>query len=546
MMIDHEYELAKEEIAQALRDNWTISRESFELLKRSVSRRHSLTRVPSNPEILRLLDAQTRELARSSILLKATRSASGVVVVAAMTAPLACPHGSCLYCPGGPDRNTPQSYTGQEPAAMRAISNQFDPRAQVTQRLRQLEEIGHTTEKVELIIMGGTFPSFPLDYQRWFIKECLDALNGYHSSSLEEAKAGCVSGRRRNVALTVETRPDYCREPHIDVMLEMGVTRVEIGLQSVYDDVIRSVRRGHTVEDSVSAIRIVKDSGLKSVVHMMPGLPGSDLERDVKAFKILFEDDRFKPDMLKIYPTLVVGGTGLEDLYRRGLYTPLSDIEATEVVAKVLEMAPRWVRVMRVQRDIPAHQILAGPKRGNLRELAARLLADKGLTTSEIRGREVGLSGGLLPGEQIEMKRTYYSGSLGLDVFLEFTGMHSDRLVAYLRLRKPSAMTHRSELTDGSAVVRELKVLGRATPLGEVWPESKQHRGHGAQLMAEAERIAKCEWGAPKLFVTSALGTKEYYHRLGYADEGPYVSKALQFPSAQLFYAVNAKRGRRR
>jgi elongator complex protein 3 len=497
------------------------------MIKRSVASKYSLSRVPSNPEILALLDPDTRERVRSLLLLKATRSASGVVVVAAMTSPHPCPHGSCIYCPGGPKSNTPQSYTGHEPAAMRAISNNFDPRRQVKQRLKQLEEMGHSTDKVELIVMGGTFLSFPREYQRWFVSECLNALTDSPPSTLEEAKERCRTSKRRNVAITVETRPDYCREQHVDSMLDMGVTRVEIGLQTVYDDVLSSVGRGHSVEDSVNAIRIAKDAGLKVAVHMMPGLPGSGEERDVEAFKVLFEDERFRPDMLKIYPTLVISGTVLEQMFRRGLYSPLDDRTASRIVSRAFAMAPRWLRIMRVQRDIPAHQILAGPRHGNLRELALELLASEGVSSSEIRGREVGAS--MEPRDEgVELKRTSYAASSGQEVFLEVVRKSSDRLFAYLRLRRPSQRAHRPELRGGDcAIVRELKVLGRATPLGAIWEDSRQHRGYGSFLMAEAERTAREDWGASKLLVISALGTKEYYSKLGYLDDGPYMSKAL-------------------
>ncbi|HYA22290.1 MAG TPA: elongator complex protein 3 [Thermoproteota archaeon] len=527
-MSESNYEQAKKDIAVLLSRSWPVSREEFERIKRSISSEHSLTKVPSNPEILALLDPKLREQARSLLLLKSTRSASGVVVVAVMTSPYPCPHGRCLYCPGGPESNTPQSYTGYEPAARRAIDNRFDPRAQVTQRLRQLEEMGHSTDKVELIVMGGTFLSTPSMYQEHFMSECLNALTRHEPSSLDVAKSRCRLAKRRNVAITVETRPDYCKETHVDAMIEMGVTRVEIGLQSVYPEVLAAIKRGHTVEDSIDAIRFAKDAGLKVCVHIMPGLPGSTSANDIEVFRVLFEDDRFRPDMLKIYPTLVISGTGLEELYRKGLYTPLTNETASEIVADALIIAPRWVRVMRVQRDIPAPQILAGPKHGNLRELAMALLSRRGLSTSEIRSREIGLSGRSDMVESIEMKRTHYSASSGEEMFLEFVGSRTDHVLAYLRLRFPSSRTHRPELARGdSAIVRELKVLGRATPLGKVWNESRQHRGYGVSLMAEAERIAKEEWNLRRLLVISALGTKEYYYRLGYSDDGPYVSKVL-------------------
>jgi elongator complex protein 3 len=524
------YEKAIEEIAYELKKQWPIDKKYFEEIKKRISSKYRLPRVPSNTEVLQALEEDFREKVSQELAIKKTRSASGVVVVAAMTAPLPCPHkeGPCIYCPGGPKFGTPQSYTGYEPAAMRAIQHNFKPKEQVEARLRQLEQMGHSTKKVELIIMGGTFPSFPVKYQEFFIKGCLDAINDAPSSSLEEAISIAEKAKRRNVALTIETRPDYCKEEHVDLMLSYGTTRVEIGVQSIYEDVLKFVNRGHTVKESINAIRIAKDAGLKVVIHIMPGLPLSSFSRDIEMFKTIFEDQAFKPDMIKIYPTLVVEGTKLYELYKKGEYRALTDEEAAEIVAKAFELSPRWVRFMRVQRDIPSTKIVAGPRHGNLRELALKKLIESGRNTKEMRFREAGLRN-FFEATEIKLMRTDYEASLGHEVFLEYVDEKTDILFGYLRLRIPSEFAHRPEVKSSkSAIVRELKVVGRSTPFGKVYSKSWQHRGLGASLLKEAERIALEEFDVRKVLVTSAIGTREYYYKLGYSKDGVYVSRELR------------------
>jgi len=255
--------------------------------------------VPSNSEIIGLLGEKEREKLLPLLKRKVTRTISGVTVVAAMTKPYPCPQPEpCAYCPGGPSVGAPQSYTGYEPAAMRGLQNKFNPYLQVTSRIQQLQAIGHSVDKVELIIMGGTFPATPLRYQRWFVKRCLDAITDRKSTDLEEAKKNAETSRVRNVGITVETRPDWAKEKHVNRMLDMGVTRVEMGVQNPDDAIYKLVGRKHTVQDVTEATRIMKDAGLKIVYHMMPGLPGSNHEKDLEAFKRIFSDSMFKPDMI--------------------------------------------------------------------------------------------------------------------------------------------------------------------------------------------------------------------------------------------------------
>ncbi len=521
------YEEALKEMAQRMLSNSRMDRGGVARLKMEVARKYHLPKIPRNSEILSVIENPSEEV-RRLLTLKPARSLSGIAVVAAMSRPMPCPpNANCIYCPGGVKVNTPQSYTGLEPAARRGAEFGYDAYAQVSARLRQLETIGHPTTKVELIVMGGTFPSFPKDYQDEFVKGCYDALNGFRAKGLEEAIRYNETARRRCVGLTFETRPDFCKEEHVDLMLSYGATRVEIGVQILDDEVLKRVRRGHTVKDAVEAFRIAKDAGFKIVAHMMPGLPFSNLEKDFESFNKLSRDERFKPDMLKIYPTLVVESAELYRMYLKGEYKPPSLDEIVDLIARVKAVVPPWVRIMRVQRDIPATQIVAGVKAGNLRELAKRRLSEMGKRCRCIRCREVGLAH--LPPERLKefrMVRREYEASKGLEIFLSWED-EKEHIAGFLRLRRPSKKAHRPEIDEGTAIVRELRVYGQAVDVGGRDEAGWQHRGLGARLMMEAERIARDELGMEKLAVISAVGTRKYYERLGYYRDGAYMNKKL-------------------
>ncbi len=271
------------------------SRDDVNRVKTRIAQKYGLTQVPKNSEIIEFLKPNERKKILKVLCRKPVRAASGVTVVAVMTKPWPCPQGQpCAYCPGGPSKGVPQSYTGVEPASMRGSQNAYDAYKQVRHRIEQYESIGHSVDKVELIIMGGTFPSTPQSYQEEFVKGCLDAINGQSSNTIDEAKRFAESSRVRNVGVTVETRPDWAKEKDVDQMLSLGVTRVEIGVQNVYDDIYELVNRGHTLMDVVDATRVLKDSGLKVVYHVMPGLPGSNFERDVEGFKTIFSDSQLQ------------------------------------------------------------------------------------------------------------------------------------------------------------------------------------------------------------------------------------------------------------
>ncbi|MEM0050233.1 MAG: tRNA uridine(34) 5-carboxymethylaminomethyl modification radical SAM/GNAT enzyme Elp3 [Candidatus Bathyarchaeia archaeon] len=520
------------EIIEQIKGIPNPTQRDVQLAKIRVAEKYCLSTIPPNSEIIRHLRPEERPILLKVLRRKVVRTISGITIIAVMAKPWPCPQKEpCAYCPGGPAYGVPQSYTGREPATMRGLQFNFDPYRQVKHRIEQLESIGHTVDKIELIIMGGTFPAMPVDYQMNFVKECLDAITGVQSRSLEEAKRNAEVSRRRNVGITVETRPDWCKEHHVDIMLSYGTTRVEIGVQNIYDDIYVLVNRGHTVKDVIEATRIAKDAGLKVVYHMMPGLPGSGFDRDLEAFKRIFTDPDFKPDMLKIYPCLVVKGTKVYDWWIKGLYKPYTTEEAARLIAEVKKIIPEWVRIMRVQRDIPAYMIEAGPRSSNLREIALKMLRDEGLRCRCIRCREVGhrwLRDRVKPNQDnIEVIVRRYNASMGEEFFISVEDRVNDVLIGYLRLRIPSSLAHRPEISEKeAAIIRELRVLGPLVPVGRRAGEEYQHKGFGRILLERAEEIS-ADMGCKKILVTSALGTKRYYMRFGYNYDGPYMSKSL-------------------
>ncbi|MGQ9679181.1 MAG: tRNA uridine(34) 5-carboxymethylaminomethyl modification radical SAM/GNAT enzyme Elp3 [Candidatus Bathyarchaeia archaeon] len=520
-------EKARRTIINRLLEFSEIDQPLLERIKSDVSRELGLDSIPSNSELLKSLKKAESEKLSNLLTRKQSRITSGVTVIAAMTKPRACPHGKCLYCPGGPDQNVPQSYTGHEPASMRGAQNRYDPFKQVKSRIKQLEAIGHPVDKVELIVMGGTFLTFSKRYENWFIKRCLDALNEARSASLEEAKKLAYSANIRNVGLTIETRPDELDERKVDHLLNLGVTRVELGVQNVYDDIYKIINREHTVRDVIYSNKILRDAGLKVCFHMMPGLPGSSVDRDLEGFRTIFSDPLFKPDMLKIYPTLVLKGTELYQWWKRGEYTPLTTEEAVELITRVKMMVPPWIRIMRVQRDIPAKLIEAGVKKSNLRELVFKRLGELGKGCKCIRCREVGHKSNQkeIKEEELEMKRIVYEASGGIENFISVEDHARSTLIGFIRMRVPSEEAHRPELQSKTAIVRELHIYGRMVPVGRRSLDAWQHKGWGRILLSEVEKLAREEYDLNKVSILSALGTRQYYRRLGYYEDGAYMSK---------------------
>lgn len=458
---------------------------------------------------------------------KFTRTISGVTPLAVMTAPISCP-GRCLYCPTYPD--APQSYTPESPAVKRARSSDYDALKQVKVRIRMFEEMGHPTDKIELIVMGGTFLAQPVDYQYRFIKECYDGLNGIEAATLEDAKKINETALHRCTGLCIETRPDWCGETEIKRMLEFGTTRVELGVQTLDDDIYELVRRGHGVKEVIEATRRLRENGFKVYHHWMPGLPGSTPEKDLAMSRQLFTDDRFRPDGLKLYPTMVVQGTELERWYREGRYQPYDNETMVDLIIKIKAMIPKYVRVARVLRDIPSRFITAGLK-DSLRDVVREKMRQDGIECRCIRCREYGhrTSAGWKAGEP-RLTRMDYDSAGGREIFLSFED-ENETLFGLLRLRiqaEPFPLVGCGE-KGNQAIIRELHVFGPEVPLSEQKTEAAQHKGLGKALLNEAERIAHDEFNAEWIAVLSGTGAKEYYRLMsGYRNSGDYMIKDLR------------------
>ena len=511
-----------EEFIGLLRSGEVSTREQVLRAKARLCRKHGMARVPANYELLERIPSEMRGRVEPILRNKPVRTISGVAPVAVMTSPSECPHGRCSYCPGGVLNNSPQSYTGSEPAALRAAMYEFDPFRQTHARLAQLTAIGHRTDKVDLIIMGGTFTARPWDYQQWFVRRCLDAMNGRESSDLRMAQDMNESAASRCVGMTVETRPDWFAGEHVDRSVKLGATKVELGVQVLDDVVLEGVKRGHTVADIIAATAFARNAGLKVCYHIMPGLPGSSKENDLRSFDMMFEDDRFRPDMLKIYPTLVVRGTELYDRWTSGAYHPLDLDDAVALVAEMKKRTPQWVRILRVQRDIPVQLIEAGVRKSHLREIVSDEMREDGVPCGCIRCREVGhrgLGAGTTEPSDAGLKEQSYRAGQGIEHFLSFlTG--EGGLVGYARLRCSD------DTQSEPARVRELHVYGELTPLDAAPTDAWQHRGFGECLLARCEEVAS-ESGHRSISVTSGVGVRDYYRRLGYERDGMHMSKML-------------------
>ncbi len=495
----------------------------LERAKRAWTRAHGGGSLPSNVEWW-ALDPAARDRFAGRPARRPSRSLSGVAVVAVMTAPAPCPHGRCSYCPGGLPRGSPQSYTGEEPSALRGAEFHWDAEQIVAHRLEALEATGHPTSKVEVIVMGGTFPARPVAYQREVFRKIYDGLNGVRSESLAEAQHRNETAAHRMVGLTVETRPDWCDERVLPFLLDAGVTRVEIGVESLNPDVLDRVGRAHGVGDVERASRSARDHGLKIGYHMMLGLPGTTPADDLAMFSRLFDEPSFRPDFLKIYPTLVVPGTPLFEEWEAGRYQPYSTETVVPLLAEIKQRIPPWVRIHRIQRDIPARNIAAGVRASNLRELVRTHLEASGGRCRCLRCREAGRRASPPP-EAFRLSSLRYPASGGIETFFAFEEPDSDTVAGYLRLRFPSDQTPNGL---SAPVIRELKVLGVELPIA-ARPQGRadyQHRGFGRRLVDAAVEAAR-DAGYDELYVRSAVGTREYYRRLGFEPAGPHMAKRL-------------------
>lgn len=528
-------------------DGKISTKQELETAKRKACSDFKLDKFMKNSLILEYATSDEKKLVTPLLQKKPTKTISGVAIVAVMCHPHDCPHGRCFYCPESD--KAPPSYTGEEPAALRARMYSFDPYQQTYNRLKQLNSIGHPLDKIELIIMGGTFPSKDLSYQEWFVSKCLQAMVDFGLELedidlstnyplkkfppndfiyLDDVQKVNETSKIRCIGMTFETRPDYCKIEHVDRILRMGGTRVELGVQTLRNDIYERVERGHTIEDVIEANQILRDSGLKVAMHIMPGL-FQDFDEDLETFKKLFRDESFKPDMLKIYPCLVTQGSKLYTLWENGGYRPYTNEEAVDLIVEVKKILPKWVRTMRIQRDIPATLIEAGVTKSNLGELVYNRLDEENIQCQCIRCREIGhraAAGTKINPDNIILTEQKYNAVNGEETFLSFEDDEQAILAGFLRLRMPSPKAHRPEVTNQTALIRELHVYGPMQQIGEHNISFGQHIGYGEQLLTRAEEIAK-DNGKNKIMVTSGIGVREYYRKFGYEKEGPYMAKKI-------------------
>ena len=481
--------------------------------------------LPSNVDWIRALPESERATYDGAIRRKPSRTLSGVAVVAVMTAPARCPHGRCTYCPGGVENSSPQSYTGEEPSALRGAQFRWDAEAIARHRIATLDEIGHPTSKVEVIVMGGTFPARPRAYQEEVLRGIYDGLNGERSPTLDAAIARNETTAHRVVGLTVETRPDWCDERVLPFLLDAGVTRVELGVECLTDRVLEAVGRAHAGADVERATREARGRGLKVGYHLMLGLPGMDPARDLADFRRLWDEPAFRPDFLKIYPTLVLPGTPLYDDWKAGRYAPYDAPTAVGVLVEMKRILPPWVRIHRVQRDIPSRLIAAGVRASNIRQLALERLESEGRHCPCLRCREAGRRGTPSPGD-LALRRIEYEAAGGREVFVAWEDAATDTVAGFLRLRFPA-----SDEAGGldEPVIRELKVVGSEVRIGDNAGRASeyQHRGLGSSLVATAKEEASAA-GFAGLYVTSAVGTRPYYAQRGFVRTGPYMRCKLE------------------
>jgi elongator complex protein 3 len=456
------------------------------------------------------------------IRMKPVRTLSGVTTVTVLTKPYACP-GKCIFCPT--DEQMPKSYLPDEPGAMRALHHAFDPYEQTAARIEALEAIGHPTEKIELLILGGTWSAYKAEYQERFIQRCLDAMNGFDSNSLAEAQAVNEDAQHRNVGLVIETRPDHVDAHEILRLRELGVTKVQMGSQSQDDHILTLNDRGHTVQETIEAVALLRAAGLKIVLHWMPNLMGATLESDRLDFARLWDDQGFRPDEIKIYPCQLLENSELYTYWERGEFNPYTTQELIDLIADIKTTIPTYCRVNRVVRDIPSTHVIAGNKRSSLRQDVQRELTRRGNKCVCIRCREI--RGRALAPESLSMRHQTYTAG-GAEEHFQSLVTPEDYLAGYLRLSCPGPDSPDTGLADlnGAAIIREVHIYGQSLEVGEEAVGAAQHTGLGSQLITHAEELASAR-GYRRMAIISALGTRGYYRRLGYELGENYMVKAL-------------------
>jgi elongator complex protein 3 len=489
------------------------------LFKRKISKKYKIP-CPSNIKLLKAYHEFTKnKRIKSSVkinnLLKTRpiRSLSGIVNVSVLTKPYTCP-GKCLYCPT--EKGIPKSYVSGEPAVERAKKLNYDPYLQVKKRIEMLEKEGHPTDKVEIRVVGGTWSFYPQKYQDWFIKKCFDACNKKNSKNLKEAQKLNEKAKNRIIGLSIETRPDFIDEKEIKRLRGFGATMVELGIQSIYDDVLKTNIRGHGVKEIISATKLLKDAGFKVLYQMMPNLAGSTLEKDEKMFEQLFSDPNFQPDLLKIYPCALLKESPLYKYWKAGKYKPYKKKQLIRLLKDIKRKIPYYVRIQRISRDIPSQIIITGPAQiSNLRQIISGSAHKENWTCRCIRCREV--KGDYDLKEKIRLFRTNYNASEGKEIFLSFENKNRTKLYSLLRLRISS---------NNKAIIREIHTYGQLIPISGI-KTAAQHKGLGKKLIKEAEKIVEKEFGLDKIAVISGVGVRDYFRKSGYHLEDTYMVKNI-------------------
>ena len=557
--LSHNQDLAREIILKASKENFK-SRRDFEKFRNAIIKTrkgeifHNLYFIKAYNDLVEEgVMKENRDLL-SLIRKRSVRTLSGVAPVTVMTKPWPCP-GKCIYCPT--DVRMPKSYLPSQPAAQRAFRQRFNPYTQVFVRLKAMYMTGHEVSKVELRVIGGTWSAYPRRYQKWFLKQCLMAMNEFWTqignrrgqniadiTVAQDIKSAhgvdtvntvimkAINGRKkwddvvlenetgkvRCIGINIETRPDHITEDEVKHLRVLGVTKVEMGVQTTDNEIQRITKRGHTVLDVINATKLLKNSGFKIGYHMMPNLPGSTVAKDKKAIGELFDNEDFQPDYLKIYPCVVMPKTVLSTMYRAGDFKSYSEKVLEDVLYQNLKDIPEWCRVDRIARDIPSDEVEAGFKSSNIRQILEKRLIEEGIASRDIRSREIG---DLKPKKADLMVRKY-KASGGEEVFLTLEDKKQDKLLALLRLRFPDSVFI-DELND-AAIIREVHVYGKQIPVGDKGRKEKQHIGYGTWLMDEAEKFA-INAGYKKMAVISGIGTREYYKKKGYKLGKTYMCK---------------------
>jgi len=489
-----------------------MSEEKLDKIKRQVCFKYKIS-MPTN---IILLKAYHKLLKTNKIkkniqlenLLKTrkVRSLSGIASVTVITKPYPCP-GKCIFCPT--EKNMPKSYLKNEPACMRALLNKFDPYKQAKMRLQALEMTGHPTDKIELIVLGGTWSYYKKQYQTYFIKRCFDACNKKTSKTLKQAQKINEKTKHRIIGLTLETRPDYINEKEIKRMRNLGCTRIELGVQTIYQDILDKNKREISLEQIKQATKLLKDSGFKITYHMMLNLPYSNIKKDEKMFEKLFTND-FQPDQLKIYPCAILKTAKLYKLYKKNKYKPYTINQLINVLVKIKKIIPEYVRIIRIIRDIPSQDIVAGSKRSNLRQDIQKKVNCRCIRCREIKDIKT---------NNIKFKKLEYKASDAKEIFLSFEDDKKDKLLAFLRLRITD-----NPIIKNSTLIREVHTYGQTVPINKNIESAKQHKNLGKRLINEAEKISK-DLGYKKTAVIAGIGTREYYRKLGYKLENEYMVK---------------------